>query len=65
MGRGGNLSNKWGLWQHVMIITLDRRQSKMQLYQLTNVDQKSIEAVFNDCHLLSVWPQMAIKKLCF
>ena len=42
-------------------ITPDRRQSKTLILS-TNVDQISLETVF-DCHLSPDWRQMAIKTL--
>ena len=40
--------------------TLDRRQSKM-IMLLANVDQESLETVF-DCNLLPNWRLMAIEN---
>ena len=42
-------------------ITPGRRQSKTQILS-RNVDQKSLETEFFDCHLLPQWRQMAIKN---
>ena len=44
------------------INTSGRRQSKMPILS-RNVDQKSIETAFFDCHLSPHWRQMAIKTL--
>ena len=52
---------KYCCWSYDDLYTLGRQQSKTSILS-TNVDQKSLETVF-DCHFSPTWRQMAIKTL--
>ena len=48
------------VWSFMVVITSDRRQSKILMLS-TKVDQKSLEIEFFYCHLSPNWRQMTIK----